>query len=230
LNISHIFFDLDRTLWDFDVNSQKTLLDIYNEYSLNVRGVKSFDLFLKHYLKINESLWDLYRQDLISKDDLRSKRFDLTLNKFSINNNELASEIGNTYVSKSPLQTSLFPYTKDVLSYLKEKYSLSIITNGFDEVQKIKLKASGLDTFFDTVVTSDFVNVKKPNPIIFKYALDINNVSAENSIMIGDDLLVDIIGAKDVGFSQIYFNPNNIPHNKICDYEIRSLSEIKNIL
>ena len=92
MNISHIYFDLDRTLWDFEVNSQKTLLDIYNEYSLNVRGVKSFDLFLKHYLKINESLWDLYRQDLISKDDLRSKRFDLTLNKFSISPSTVISQ------------------------------------------------------------------------------------------------------------------------------------------
>ena len=230
MKITHIFFDLDRTLWDFDLNSQKTLLNIYKEFSLKERGVKSFDIFLDHYKEINEKLWGLYRQDLISKDELRSKRFDLTLNKYSIKDNELASKIGDTYVSKSPLQTSLFPYTKEVLSYLKSKYSLSIITNGFDEVQKIKLKASGLDVFFDTVITSDFVNAKKPNPTIFNYALNINNVSAKNSVMIGDDLLVDIIGAKEIGFFQIYFNPKNTPHNQNCDYEIRCLSEIKNIL
>ena len=128
MNVTHIFFDLDRTLWDFDLNSQKTLLDIYKEFSLKERGVKSFDIFLDHYKEINEKLWGLYRQDLISKDELRSKRFDLTLNKYSIKDNELASKIGDTYVSKSPLQTSLFPYTKEVLSYLKSKYSLSIIT------------------------------------------------------------------------------------------------------
>ena len=116
------------------------------------------------------------------------------------------------------------------LDYLKNKYNLHIITNGFEEVQNIKLKTSKLISFFDKIITSEKVNAKKPDPKIFKYALEQVNVKAENTIMIGDDLPVDIIGAKNVGMYQIYFNPNNKQYSQEVDYEIKNLIEIKEIL
>lgn len=230
MNISDVFLDLDRTLWDFDLNARKTLIDIFKKYYLYSRGISSVDDFIKSYTLQNEKLWSLYREDKISKELLRSERFNLTFLDFKIINNELAVEVGEEYINKCPLQTSLFPYTVEVLNYLNNKYNLHIITNGFEEVQHIKLKASKLTSFFNNIITSEMVKVKKPNPIIFQYALDQANVNASNSIMIGDDLPVDILGAKAIGMSQIYFNPKKEPHNEEIDYEVSCLNEIKNIL
>ena len=77
------------------------------------------------------------------------------------------------------MQTELFPNTFEILNYLKNKYNLHIITNGFEEVQNIKLKTSKLISFFDKIITSEKVNAKKPDPKIFKYALEQVNVKAE---------------------------------------------------
>jgi putative hydrolase of the HAD superfamily len=172
----------------------------------------------------------LYRDNKISKSLLRSERFGLTLNEFSVDDNDLAVKIGDEYIKKCPLQTTLFPYAVEILNYLKTKYKLHIITNGFDEVQHIKLKASGLTHFFSEIVTSEKVDVKKPDPKIFNYALTKAKTTSVKSIMIGDDLPVDILGAKQVGMSQIYFNPDKKNHNEKIDYEISSLDQIKEIL
>ena len=230
MKISDVFFDLDRTLWDFDRNSHNTLMDIFYEYSLSKKGISSPQKFIDSYILHNERLWSLYRQDKISKELLRSERFNLTFSDFGINDNLLSVDIGEDYINKCPLQTDLFPHTIEILNYLNVKYSLHIITNGFEEVQHIKLKASNLISFFDNIITSEMVNVKKPDPIIFEYALDKAKVLAKHSIMIGDDLPVDIIGAKDIGMSQIYFNPKKKCHNEKIDYEIACLKEIKGIL
>ena len=230
MKISDVFLDLDRTLWDFDLNARKTLIDIFEKYCLYSIGISSVDDFIKSYTLQNEKLWSLYREDKISKELLRSERFNLTFLDFKIINNELAVEVGEEYINQCPLQTSLFPYTVEVLNYLNNKYNLHIITNGFEEVQHIKLKASKLTSFFNNIITSEMVKVKKPNPIIFQYALDQANVNASNSIMIGDDLPVDILGAKAIGMSQIYFNPKKEPHHEEIDYEVSCLNEIKNIL
>lgn len=227
--ITDIFFDLDRTLWDFDLNAENTLVELCKTYDLLELGIKTNE-FIKSYTLHNERLWSLYRENKIKKEDLRSERFNLTLNDFSVSNKELAIKLGEDYVNKCPLQTKLFPNTFEILNYLKNKYKLHIITNGFEEVQNIKLKTSKLISFFDKIITSEKVNAKKPDPKIFKYALEQINVEAENTIMIGDDLPVDIIGAKNVGMHQIYFNPKNEKHSHEVDYEIKNLIEIKEIL
>jgi len=229
MKITDIFFDLDRTLWDFDLNAHTTLVELCEINNLKSFGIGTEE-FIGSYTFHNEKLWTLYRENKISKDLLRSERFKLTLSDFSIDDKNLAVKLGNEYVSKCPLQTALFPNTVELLDYLKTRYKLHIITNGFEEVQHIKLEASGLSPFFLKIITSEKVNVKKPDPIIFEYALNLAKVKAENSVMIGDDLPVDIIGAKSVGIHQIYFNPNKKDHNEIIDYEVSSLIEIKEIL
>ena len=226
MKITDIFFDLDRTLWDFDLNAHTTLVELCH---LNNLKVDTED-FIKCYNNHNEKLWSLYRENKISKETLRSKRFKLTLADFSIDNDDLATKLGDKYVAKCPLQTALFPYTFEILKYLQKKYKLHIITNGFEEVQHIKLNASGLTPFFQKIITSEKVNVKKPDPKIFDYALNLVAAKSKNTIMIGDDLPVDIIGAKKIGIHQIYFNPNKKEHTEKIDFEISSLIEIKGIL
>lgn len=225
----HIFFDLDRTLWHFDENSRKVLKDIFNEFDLN-NHISSENDFISIYEVINEDLWVSYRKGSIKKEDLRSERFHQTLLKFNYNNLSLADEIGNYYVDNSPLQTILLPFTIDVLEHLKDKYKLHIITNGFEEIQLIKLKNSKIAHYFDQVIFSEKVGVKKPHPLIFKQAIKGAGASFKNSIMIGDDYYADICGAQRVNMDSIYFNFYKEEHNYKIDREVTCLSELFDIL
>jgi len=230
MNINHIFFDLDRTLWDFDKNSQDTLTQLVKRFELKRRGVDSSEKFINKYKIHNERLWDLYRVDKITKEELRTKRFRLVLEEYGINDNQLAEDFGIAYVRESPLKTRLFPFAIEVLIYLHRKYKLHIITNGFKEVQHIKLEKSNLTPYFKTIITSEQVGVKKPNPQIFAYALNNTGAMAEESIMIGDDLEVDIIAAKIFGIEQVYFNPKKEKHQEQLTFEIHCLSQLMEIL
>jgi putative hydrolase of the HAD superfamily len=170
--IKHIFFDLDRTLWDFEKNSHTTLLELISHFNLIDKGVDTPESFIKKYTIHNAKLWDLYREDKIKTEELRSKRFLMTLAEYGIDDRNLAKQFGLTYIKQSPLKTTLSPFTHEVLSYLKNKYTLHIITNGFEEVQYIKLAAADLKKYFDVVITSEKVGVKKPNSKIFEFALE----------------------------------------------------------
>ena len=228
--MKHIFFDLDRTLWDFDKNSHTTLLQLISDFNLLDKGVDSAESFIKKYQVYNERLWDAYREGDIKKEQLRSKRFLMVLAEYGIHDNNLADQFGLAYIKQSPLETELLPFTHEVLSYLKNKYMLYIITNGFEEVQQIKLVNSDLEEYFDLVVTSEKVGVKKPNARIFEFALEQANATADESIMIGDDLLVDVLGAEKVGMKGIYFNPNNNKHKLEVSHEISCLSQLMLLL
>ena len=151
----HIFFDLDHTLWDFNKNSSETLEELFELYSLKELGIHAFEDFIKMYRKVNDEKWDLYRKGEINKQELRATRFHDTLLSFEIDHPELAAQIDHDYIQKSPHKTNLFPHTHDVLKYLSKKYVLHIITNGFSEVQVIKMSASGLHTYFRYKITSE---------------------------------------------------------------------------
>ena len=229
-NYRHIFFDLDRTLWDFEANSLITLQEIFENRKLASFGIPDFDIFLKFYKTYNIQLWDLYKQGKIEKEYLSVERFDGTLRHFSIKNEELAQKIAKDYVQISPTKTKLFPFVNEILTYLKEKYHLHIITNGFNEVQFVKLKNSRLDQFFTKVITSEMIGIQKPNPKIFEYALSEANAASNESIMIGDDQKTDIIGAQNFGMDQVFVDYNF--EALICNpsYRIHHLKELKRLL
>ena len=225
----HIFFDLDRTLWHFDENSKKVLNDIFSIFNLN-RYISSSERFITKYQEVNEQLWADYRDDKVNKEQLRWKRFADTLSYFSINDIELSKKIGEYYIDHSPKQTLLFPHTIPVLDYLCEKYQLHIITNGFQEVQYVKLSQSGILKYFKEIILSEKVGVKKPHPFIFKKAFELSGANADNAIMIGDDLYADIYGAQRMKMDHIYFNYYKLEHNKTVYREINCLSELYTIL
>ncbi len=154
----------------------------------------------------------------------------MTLNDLGNFDNILAENLSKDYIRMSPLKTNLFPDTIEVLSYLRKKYILHIITNGFSEIQGVKIKNSVLDVYFETMITSEEADVRKPDKLIFEYSLNKTGAKAEESIMVGDDLIVDILGAKAAGMDQVYFNYNNNKHNESITYEIISLKKLKTIL
>ncbi len=225
----HLFFDLDRTLWDFETNSIQTFKIIFDIRQLDA-VFPNFDVFVQRYKYHNEKLWDLYRRGVITKAKLRNERFLLTLQEFGCNDTKLAETMGDDYVELSPQQTTLFPRTIETLSYLQPRYSMHIITNGFVEVQYKKLKNSGLEPFFDKVITSEAAKASKPKPEIFHLALSSTQAKKTESLMIGDDLQNDILGARKYGIDQVYFNPHHKPHQEAVTFEIAAISDLMNIL
>jgi putative hydrolase of the HAD superfamily len=226
----HIFFDLDNTLWDFEKNACEAFTDIYEKFDLKGAGVDNLDQFVKSYIRHNEELWALYREGKIEKEYLRWRRFEVTLNDYGIDSPELALAIGNDYVTISPQKTNLFPNAIAVLDYLKDRYTMHIITNGFEEVQFTKLKNSKLRKYFTDVITSEAAGSKKPDPGIFAYALQKTGALAGESLMIGDDIETDIKGAAQAGMDTVYFNPGKLHHNGGVSLEINDLIELTQIL
>ena len=226
----HLFFDLDRTLWDLDRNSREALHEIYTHYGLEEMGVLNFQAFFENYKHINDRLWDDYRKGLIHKDSLRSVRFSQTLQLFDIFDPRLSEKIGYTYVEISPKKTNLLPNALQTLDYLKDKYQIHIITNGFEEVQHIKLENSGLKPYLSQIITSEKAQCKKPDPRIFAFALHEAGAKRNESLMIGDSLELDILGAKQVGIAQVFFNPEGIRHTHEITHEIKDLGELIHIL
>jgi putative hydrolase of the HAD superfamily len=225
----HIFFDLDRTIWDFDRNSAETIEELFYRYGLD-RSIKKTQDFIDVFHQVNLELWDLYRKAEMTKETLRTKRFRLSLDRFGIVDEELAEKIGRDYLDISPTKTLLVPHAREILDYLQSRYNLHILTNGFLTTQQIKLKNCRLEPYFQSLTTSEVVGHNKPRPEIFHQALSAVHARKKESLMIGDDLNVDILGARRFGIDQVFLNRDKIVHNDPVTYEIKSLLVLKDIL
>jgi putative hydrolase of the HAD superfamily len=224
--VTDVFFDLDHTLWDFDKNSMLAFKRVFKKFKINIE----FDAFLKVYEPINIAYWKKYREDKVSKEQLRRGRLKDSFKNFDIfYTTEKIDEIADSYIHELPFDNHLFDGALEILDYLILKYKLHIITNGFEEVQHKKLKNSGIDHYFSSVTTSEEVGVKKPNPKVFLTALQKANSKAADCIMIGDSLEADILGAKNIGMQTIFYNYRNESISQKIK-TIDSLLEIKNYL
>ena len=226
----HIFFDLDHTLWDFEQNSQETLSELFYELNLGDRGIPSAEVFHVTYRRLNRHYWDLYERGLMKREELRHIRFRSTLKEFQIEDDFLAGTLSETYLNKLPDKTNLIRDAIEVLEYLRKKYSLHIITNGFEVVQKKKIHRTGLNSFFTLIVTSEGAGFQKPNKEIFEYALELAGAKPMESIFIGDSIEADIKGALAAGIEPVYFNPERFPHEENIAREIHELNELKTFL
>ena len=203
-NYDHLFFDLDNTLWDFTTNSRLAMEQTLIQNELLLR-IDSFDDFFEVYEQINQSLWSEYHSKKITKQKLIVERFSRSMQAFGIHDYDW-NELNSLYLENMALQTQLFPGTIETLSTLKSKgYQMHIITNGFREVQYLKLTNCGLAVFFTKVFISEEIQTTKPHRQIFEHALKSTNASKKRSIMIGDSWETDIIGALDFGMDQIMF-------------------------
>lgn len=228
--IKTIFIDLDRTLWDFESNSKEALLELFEVYQLK-NFVKDFATFHQKYRQINAVLWELYGKGKITKDLLRRKRFEDTLFHFGIVSPEITSGLTEGYVQLSPQKTNLFPNTLSSLANLKKMgLPIIIVTNGFREVQEIKIDRSGLAPFVDVLLCSEDVGYNKPDPNIFLEALQMSNSKANTSIMVGDDFQADVLGAEKVGIHGVLFDPNHHYSHRKEISKISDLSELEKLL
>lgn len=225
-----VFMDLDDTLWDFHANAKSSLQEIYIEKNLG-KYFDSFEQYFSIYAKRNVELWEQYGKGTISKEELSLERFLHPLIQVGIDNSALAKEIGEEYLGLLPTRTMLVPHAKELLEYLYPKYPLTIVSNGFVEVQYKKLHSCQIEQYFSHVVLSEAAEALKPDKRIFEYALQLNNAIASETIMIGDSYEADILGAKHAGIDQIYFNPDpEDPDNaKPATYRVNRLKDIMNI-
>lgn len=224
--VKHVFFDLDHTLWDFDKNSNIAFSKIFQELGITI----NFSEFISVYTPINANYWSLYRNDEVTKAELRYGRLKDTFDAVNyVISDEKIHFISESYIKGLALNNFLLHNTKDVLAYLFPKYKLHIITNGFEEVQLKKIISSELSPYFSEIITSESVGVKKPNPIIFNEALKRSGALAGESVMIGDNIEADVYGALESGLSAILFNYHRIiPPPEIK--AINRLIELKEIL
>jgi len=225
----HLFFDLDHTLWDFDKNSEVSLRALYDEFDLKSRGIDDFQALFKAYNYHNDRLWERYRNRFIKRDELRWKRMWLMLLDFKVADTALAHELSTAYLEILPTQTLLVPHAKEILEHCKGRYEMHLITNGFETTQRLKLQYSGIARYFKHLITSEKSNSMKPHKDIFDFALDLAKANVEESIMIGDAIDIDILGAINAGWDTVYYNPHKVQHLRKPTYEITHMEELMKI-
>lgn len=230
MTYQHLFFDLDRTLWDYDANSTKALTDIFRLYKLD-QSFTSAEEFLEIYNRHNDLLWEDYRKGMIMKEDLRTKRFALTLQERDISDPALCGKIGEHYMDITPRLNILAPNTIETLEYLKERqYRMYILTNGFLSTQQKKMAHSRLDNYFSRIFSSEELGINKPNAKIFHWAVSAVHGKKKECLMIGDDLEVDIIGAKNYGIDTVWYNPAGLKSEYNPTYTISDMYDLQKIL
>lgn len=224
----HLFFDLDGTLWDIHGNAKITLQQMFLQFGLQH---VSFEEFHKAYLHHNERVWAMYRQGTMTKDELRTARFTRSFDDIGVEYTaDWMEQFAQAFVDQCPRQPHVIPGAIELLKYLEGRYVMHIITNGFKEIQGIKMVGSGLAPFFVHNINSEDVGVRKPNPQIFQYALELTSAKVEESLMIGDDWEADILGARNFGMDQVFLQFNTQRHNVKPTFTIQHLLELKKIL
>jgi putative hydrolase of the HAD superfamily len=217
-----LFFDWDHTLWDHDLNAREVLLDLAAEYGLAIEP----ESYWKTFEKINNGLWDQYAAGEISQAELRETRFVRFFQELSIEGP--AVEFGDKYLSRAPRKTNLMPGAFEVIQDLAAHFPLYILTNGFDDIQYVKIDGAGMRPFFEEIITSQQVGTKKPSPLFYEYALNRAGIEAKDALMIGVHVDADVRGALHVGIPAIHYNPfsavTDLPH------EIQHLDELRSLL
>lgn len=229
-SIQHIFFDLDNTLWDHRKNAYLTLKDIYSREKIQEKYSLGFEEFHKEYFTINENLWAQIRDGKIDKNYIREHRFYDSFLFFGIDDKELSEKFENNFLDEIVSNNELVEGAFELLEYLSEKkYILHILSNGFEEVTYRKCELSGIKNYFETITSADEINIRKPQPEIFAYALKKSNASKEHSIIIGDDWIADVEGGLSFGMDAIFFD--RFDDNFETEVKtVKHLSDIKNFL
>ena len=226
---SHLFFDLDHTLWDLRTNARETLAELYLEEDLASHGIDDVESFIATFEEVSEGLWGRYEAGRIDRDVLRVLRSRNTLLHFAIKNDRLADRIGRKYVERCPYKSSLMPGARELLLDLGQHFKLHIITYGFAEIQAIKVRSSGIADLFTSIVSSEKAGVKKPDRRIFAHALQLSGACKDECLMIGDNPYADMIGARRAGWDHAHFAAACVADEE-ATYRLYTLDDLRPIL
>lgn len=227
----NLFFDLDHTLWDFDRNSAESICELYELHRLGEAGVPSADAFSRQFIATNRLLWADFDQNRITHGFIRERRFPMVFEALGLANTSACAGLNDAYLSLLPRKSHLMDSAREILDYLHGRYPMHIITNGFDEIQGVKMASAGINHYFKHVVTIETAGAKKPDPRMFRYAMTLSGARPETSLMIGDNYEADIRGGMAVGMDTVFYNPSGeVTGADKPTYEIRHWSELKTIL
>ena len=239
-----VFIDWDDTIGDFVGAAKLALQEMYEKYNLS-DYFASLEEFVSLYKPHNLELWDKYGKDLVTKEYLSFDRFFFPLMHGSKGGERrlgdkairqevaaLAEQLSEDFLNMTTARFSLLEGAEELVRYLANKYPLTVVTNGFVEVQYEKFDKSGLRDCFAHIVLSEEVGCQKPNPRIFEEALRMNGLQAEDVVMIGDSWNSDIQGAINAGIDQIWIRKSKdpLPEGQSATYLVQSLSEVMEIL
>ena len=225
-----LFLDWDDTIGDWTTAEHKALQDIYARYHLN-RLHPTFEDYLNAYKPYNLELWGMYGQGEVTKEWLHLQRFLKPIEELPMTGDELrnlAHDMGAEFLRLTNKYFRLLPDAEKVVRYLAAKYPLTIISNGFKEVQYYKFEHSGLAPCFAHTLISEEVGINKPQPEIFRIALERNGITADKALMIGDSYSSDIAGAKAAGIDQLWIH--QVETDETATYIVPKLTDILNLL
>lgn len=229
--IQHIFFDLDNTLWDHRRNAKLALEDLFKREQIREKYSLTFEEFHKEYFTVNENLWAQIRDGAIDKEYIRKFRFYNTFLFFGIDDFELAQRFEINFLDEIVSYNHLVEGAFELLEYLSQKkYRLHVLSNGFKEVTYRKCELSGIKNYFETITSADEINIRKPQPEIFEYALNKSGTKKAESVIIGDDWIADIEGGLAFGMKAIFFDVFNDNYTAENVKTVRKLSEIHELL
>ncbi len=226
---THLFFDLDHTLWDFRTNSRVVLRGLYHDLELAEHGVPGVEDLVDVYEEINAGLWERYERGHIDKEVLRALRFRNTLLTFGVRNDRLARTMGHEYLERTPRMDGLSDGAMSLLRDLRPHYGIHIITNGFSATQATKITSSRIKDLLDHVITSEDAGANKPDPRIFNKAMRLAGAQASNSLMIGDSVTADMEGARAVSMDHVHFVPEG-PGDPLATHRVKHLDELRPLL
>lgn len=230
MKYTHLFFDLDHTLWDFDRNSAECIAELFDTFRLADVGIASAEEFSRHFIAINRKLWADYDRNLIEHSYIRQHRFPMVFRSLGVDESAIQADLNAEYLKLLPCKPHLLESAREILDHLQGRYVMHIITNGFAEIQAVKMDSSEIAHYFTHVITSEKANAKKPDPLVFQYAMDVSGTTAAESLMIGDNYEADILGAKSVGMDTVFYNPQGVVVDDKPTYNIRHWNELMAIL
>lgn len=227
----HIFFDLDRTLWDLDTNSHTAMQEVYSSFRLNELGISDFTRFYGHYKKLNDAFWTDYRDGKVEKEVLRWVRFYRTFEHYGIQDKSLAVKVSTAYMDIAPRKKQLIPGVKELLDQLQGTYDLHIITNGFSDMQHVKLASGGITEYFGHIINSENAGFRKPSREIYDFARSLSGATRpERCLMVGDDYIADVKGALNAGWDAIWYKGEEERPAPSEGVEVKSVTNMIGIL
>lgn len=203
-----VFIDWDDTIGDFRHAAQQALRAVFTEYELTAY-YDTFEQFYDLYHQHNIELWGLYGVDKVTKEYLSFDRFfyPIMMAPRPPKAEEAIAKalpLSREFAQRTTDYFALLPDAAEVVRALAARYPLTVLSNGFVEVQYQKVNKSGLADCFRHVVLSEEVGVQKPNPLIFQRAMELNGVQPDEVVMIGDSWTSDIQGAIAAGIDQLW--------------------------
>lgn len=245
LPYTDLFIDFDDTLYDTHGNAVIALTEIFETFHLNAY-FEHPETFYKAYWETNVRLWEQYAHGEIEREYLIVERFRRPL---SIGKNwpdhlleevdgrmvvseAFCLEVSDRFLDCCATKPGVVEGAHELMTYLRQRgYRIHMASNGFHEVQYKKLKASGLNVYFDTIILSEDAGANKPSPKFFEYAFNISGADRKTTLMIGDNPDTDIRGAHNFGIKTLFFDRKNtaLPTTD-CDITVHSLKEIMEIL